>query len=351
MKGGTTNSKIIQKSAEEFVKSEKFFNEYSKVNSELALKNKLKGEGFTDDAIESIISKSKGESKLSKSKRGKSKGKKSKDVENGGKIKSKEELVNLETGKAKWEGIKKLAKEKNLNPLKYLKIIGWSNVLKYVAGGWLLWWVWSNWFSKTPKIWSNCLLNFIGYDKFSKVTKDEGGGVISVYSYTGIRALDMNGKTYFKNDGTATNGQFEGEWRCDGDKLVLEFDGEEFYPIKKGGEKTPTPGPAPSPGPSPSPVPNRSKYKQCNSFPYTKYCKGPVISEIQKCLGVTVDSYFGPETDNALFKQYGTHSVTQSIYDQIKAKCGGTPTNTTQVITPIVNNDNLLEPTPSTDEV
>ncbi len=96
---------------------------------------------------------------------------------------------------------------------------------------------------------------------------------------------------------------------------------------------------------------NKSKYKQCNSFPYTKYCKGPVISEIQKCLGITVDSYFGPETDNALFKQYGTHSVTQSIYDQIKAKCGGTPTNTTQVITPIVNNDNLLEPTPSTDEV
>jgi hypothetical protein len=92
---------------------------------------------------------------------------------------------------------------------------------------------------------------------------------------------------------------------------------------------------------------NKSMYKECNSFPYTKYCKSPIVKEVQKCLGVTDDSYFGPITDDALFKQYGTHSLTQSIYKQIMNKCKGGSSKDTSSI----SNDDILQSTPSTDEV
>ena len=92
---------------------------------------------------------------------------------------------------------------------------------------------------------------------------------------------------------------------------------------------------------------NKSMYKVCNSFPYTKYCKSPIVKEVQKCLGVTDDSYFGPITDDALFRQYGTHSLTQSIYKQIMNKCKGGSSNNTSSI----SNDDILQSTPSTDEV
>lgn len=92
---------------------------------------------------------------------------------------------------------------------------------------------------------------------------------------------------------------------------------------------------------------NKSMYKECNSFPYTKYCKSPIVKEVQKCLGVTDDSYFGPITDDALFKQYGTHSLTQSIYKQIMDKCKGGSSNNTSSI----SDDDILQSTPSTDEV
>ena len=93
---------------------------------------------------------------------------------------------------------------------------------------------------------------------------------------------------------------------------------------------------------------NKSDYRECNTFPYTKFCKSPVVKEVQKCLGVTDDSYFGPVTDDALFKQYGTHSLTQSIYKQIMTKCKGGSSNNTSSIS---NDDNVLQSTPSTDEV
>lgn len=92
---------------------------------------------------------------------------------------------------------------------------------------------------------------------------------------------------------------------------------------------------------------NKSDYRVCNSFPYTKYCKSPIVKEVQKCLGVTDDSYFGPITDDALFRQYGTHSLTQSIYKQIMNKCKGGSSNNTSSI----SNDDILQSTPSTDEV
>ena len=95
------------------------------------------------------------------------------------------------------------------------------------------------------------------------------------------------------------------------------------------------------------PIINKSDYKECNTFPYTKYCKSPIVKEVQKCLGVTDDSYFGPITDDALFKQYGTHSLTQSIYKQIMDKCKGGSSNNTSSI----SDDDILQSTPSTDEV
>jgi hypothetical protein len=92
---------------------------------------------------------------------------------------------------------------------------------------------------------------------------------------------------------------------------------------------------------------NKITYKKCSDFPYKKGCESPIISEVQKCLGVKVDGEFGDGTEKALVKGgYGTE-ITKEVYEKIKSKCGATPTvNTTTTTTLSIGQQYGTEPTP-----
>lgn len=102
--------------------------------------------------------------------------------------------------------------------------------------------------------------------------------------------------------------------------------------------------------PTPIPVdpnPTPSLYTNCYEFPYRKGCDSPIISEVQKCLGIAVDGKFGPQMEKALsLNNYGTE-ITEDVYNKIKAKCGSTTTITPPTPTPLTQDQTYgIEPTP-----
>lgn len=297
----------------------------------------LKKKGYRPDVIEKVmggnIVKDVGVSKNIKS-----------EIEVGKNIKSETELGKLKTQKGKWEGFKKLARMKGLKVLEYAKKLGWKKIIMYGAAGWLAIYLWRNWFSAKPKLWSQCLIDFVGYNNFSKAVQIKPG-ILSVKGKTGLQSLDMNGYTYFRNDGTAKNGQFEGTWECDGEKLVLEFDGQEYYPVKGsvtpvvtdggvgGGNSTTDGGGAVT----------QPTYRACSGT-YNKGCKSEVIRKVQGCLGVKMDGLFGPKTEAAVQSKLGKLIFSDSDVDGI---CGIAQITTTPTLTPTptpVGEPKLVEP-------
>jgi hypothetical protein len=90
-------------------------------------------------------------------------------------------------------------------------------------------------------------------------------------------------------------------------------------------------------------------YTNCSSFPYKKGCVSPIIGEVQKCLGLSVDNKFGPQMVSSLsLNNYGTE-ISEDVYNKIKSKCGSTITITPpKPITPPLTQDQTygIEPTP-----
>jgi len=80
-----------------------------------------------------------------------------------------------------------------------------------------------------------------------------------------------------------------------------------------------------------------SGYRDCEGkdFPLEFGCKSSKIAEVQKCLGVTDDGKFGPNTKKALEdnKHDVSKGLTKDVYNLIKNNCGTPvkppPTNTT----------------------
>ena len=58
--------------------------------------------------------------------------------------------------------------------------------------------------------------------------------------------------------------------------------------------------PLPIPPTPPRPPRPSRKYHDCPTGPYTQGCKSEVIRQVQKCIGVKDDSFFGPKTQGAL---------------------------------------------------
>ncbi len=75
-------------------------------------------------------------------------------------------------------------------------------------------------------------------------------------------------------------------------------------------------------------VKKKSIYHDCESkdFPLEYGCKSSKIAEIQKCLGVTDDSKFGPNTMKALVdNKYDTSKgISKDVYDAVKGNCNPT---------------------------
>jgi hypothetical protein len=67
-------------------------------------------------------------------------------------------------------------------------------------------------------------------------------------------------------------------------------------------------------------------YSNCNGFPYRKGCISPIIGEVQKCLGLSVDNKFGPNTVKGLSSNNYGNEITEPIYNEIKKKCSTIPT-------------------------
>jgi hypothetical protein len=72
----------------------------------------------------------------------------------------------------------------------------------------------------------------------------------------------------------------------------------------------------------PNPLPSPSTWRECTDFPLTRGCKGKLVSDIQNCIGATVDGKFGPQTERKLTDAGHPTSVTKEVYDKIINNCG-----------------------------
>lgn len=253
------------------------------------------------------------------------------------KIKSVEEVRDLKTQNGKWEGFGKFARQQGLKTLEYLKKLGWKKVLAYGVGGWLLIYLWRNWFSDKPKQWSQCLIDYVGLNNFkSNRIFDQGGGVLSFQiGKTGVPSLDLSGQLYLRNNGTAKNGQFEGKWSCEGGQLTVEFDGQKYTLKKKNKpkkEEKPKKQDNNNGGGGGQGI-SRSRFTDCTGT-YSVGCKSEVIRKVQGCLGITADSLFGSQTKNAVNSKIGKTSFTDADVNTICGTVSQTPTTPAPVSEP-----------------
>lgn len=347
LKSRTTNKSLIDAAASNLARNKSFLNKYSSslAKGQVEYEKALKAAGYSEEAITSIVKQT--ENIGGKIKSGedilKGSNKISKDVDAGRNIRTEKDLGNLKTQKGRWEGLKKLALDKGLRVLEYAKKLGWRKLMMYGAAGWLAIYLWRNWFSSKPKLWSQCLIDFVGYNNFSKAVQIKSN-VLSVKGKTGLQSLDMNGYTYFRNDGTAKNGQFEGTWECDGEKLVITFDGQEYYPIKgavKPQEDNTGGGVVTGGGVSDKATTEAPTYRACSGT-YNKGCKSDVIRKVQGCLNIKMDGLFGPKTEAAVQAKLGNLIFTDADVDKI-CNISAQSTTTTTTLKP-VEEPKLAEP-------
>ena len=116
-------------------------------------------------------------------------------------------------------------------------------------------------------------------------------------------------------------------------------------------EKIPKPIPEPIPKPIPVVDPNpivNPTYTNCTNFPYKKGCQSPIIAEVQKCLGLTNDGKFGPNTEQKLKSLGYGIEITKEVYDKIKLNCGSsTNTITTPTTTLSYDQQYGISPNPN----
>lgn len=77
----------------------------------------------------------------------------------------------------------------------------------------------------------------------------------------------------------------------------------------------------------------KTTYSTCTEFPYKKGCQSTVVSEVQKCLGISADGKFGPKTEKALTDKGYTTEISKETYDKIKTNCGTSTTSVTDTTT------------------
>lgn len=343
---GIDNKALIDAAASDLVTSNEFLTNYPKElrTNQVEFTRQLQSKGYSQEAISSIQKqipelggKVKSVDDLKQTKVSSSKSvstaKEAEDIAKVETMTKVDDVSTLSTQKGKWEGFGKFARQKGLKTLEYLKKLGWKRVLAYGIGGWLLIYLWRNWFSNKPKQWSQCLIDYVGYENFKpNRIFDQGGGVLSfLVGKTGVPSLDLAGQLYLRNDGTAKNGDFEGTWECNGNVLTVEFNGEE-YSLKKEvkPKKVEKPKKEKSGDGTITPTPIRkSQFTECTGT-YKQNCKSEVIRKAQGCLGITADGLFGPETKGAVVARLGKSSFTDADVNTI---CG-TTTQTTQKVSP-----------------
>jgi len=111
-----------------------------------------------------------------------------------------------------------------------------------------------------------------------------------------------------------TKGNNIGTWAfIDGCVLTVSLSGKNPVPVFKT-EQSVTPNPKPNPAPAP-------KYKRCAGR-YSLWCVADKIMDLQKCLNITVDGKWGPNTQRAVQSAGLMNILTDQDIDTF---CGRTP--------------------------
>jgi hypothetical protein len=213
-------------------------------------------------------------------------------------------------GSTTWKYLKKLATWQNLK--RAAKVAG-----IIVAGYWTLKGIkalWNWWTANSPL--PPCLTLRATEDEVKRASDSYDLEYIDIKN-TGIKEIDDMGGAKFtltSNEVKIGNGQV-GTWDTYGDVIAITAGGTTYQGRCSGAS---TGG---SPVPVPPPVPSPSKYRDCTSFPYEKGCKSVIIGEIQRCLGITDDNKYGPQTERALRDGGYSTTIDKVTYDQIMSKC------------------------------
>lgn len=102
----------------------------------------------------------------------------------------------------------------------------------------------------------------------------------------------------------------------------------------------------------------KPKYRECTDFTYVFGCRGAVIKEVQKCLGMPAEyqtGNFGPLTLQYLETKRGEKEITKEVYDSIMKNCKqsivptGSTTGDTSTLTGKTSTD-VNTPKPTTGE-
>lgn len=133
--------------------------------------------------------------------------------------------------------------------------------------------------------------------------------ILEKYPRFTIEAGTKRKKVYY-------NGKHIANWSSDNScNLFITIGGQKF-PIFTGAAV------APSPSPRPKPKTEGIKYTQCSGS-YKIGCYSEKIMELQKCMGIKIDGYWGRNTDAAVLANFGKKVLTDA---EIDARCNRQPT-------------------------
>ena len=235
-------------------------------------------------------------------------------------------------GRSRRAQSKDFPKVKETNWMKFksaIKDMARSKAFKYLvaAGGLYLAWKWYTSEDATPL--PECITRSASPEDIEKMATQ--GLEYAVVTTTGNRTIDSNGGGLFFDDKNFStgNGRYKGTWSEEGGKVVISI-GSNQYPMDcVGTEAEPEDDGNGGGDGSGGGNGGRGSYKNCTSFPYEKGCHSSVISDIQGCVGASVDGDYGNKTEAALIRKGYDTTITQELYDKIMADCGKGKTTTT----------------------
>jgi hypothetical protein len=197
------------------------------------------------------------------------------------------------------------------------KKFDWKKGLKYLAGAAGLYFLWK-WLTSEKSPFPECLRKRVGTADAEKV-KAMGIEAL-VITKTGNGDIDSAGGGIFYDDGkfNSVNNRYKGTWSEQDGGILIKI-GDKDYVLDC--QNIPVP-PVPVP-----PVPTKGKCKPCSSFPMNIWCKSEKIREIQKCIGASPDSCYGPKTEAKLKEKGYSTTITQDVYNKIIKNCGQSATD------------------------
>lgn len=249
-----------------------------------------------------------------------------KDVKYVEEIKNSEKIVeDLKTKPTAWEKIKKIARKLNKKWLWKLGLLS--------GGGYLIWKFLKNIKDDTRDI--NCLMTLLNTKKAKEASTTDGNLVVMVPSTGNSEYDDKKGLNFFSNGRVFTgDNSKKGSWSCKGDEMktsqVAEADENsdvlQNINITWDSDVVRTDDGDGGKDDTPKQTTYHDCYdKDVNNEDIEFGCRSNQVKEIQICLGFEKryqTGNFGPITMKAI----GGNVITKEVYDKIMSKCKGSET-------------------------